>query len=287
MAEKRATFDLAARQLQFVGPEKMLEGPELSASWQEVSLRGRLAGDSFQPGQVVFLEPHSTKLAANLWKAGAVEAEEQAKEAREQLSFAREQQADCLILVPVHSEQPQHWTALVLSRETGETFQAVRHDSLSPGSANAALAAQTVFDFVRACIGPEKFSQSVLPAATTLVTQTDGWSCGFHTVSRLEEAYRQFRGEGWKRVYTQPNQARVSLNRWLANVLQAVQPKAPLGPPPAPPPETDPPEPLPLPGQEQAAAPSGLWGCSRCRFSKAGCLSCCPEKQLKAALDKQ
>ena len=45
-------------------------------------------------------------------------------------------------------------------------------------------------------------------------------------------------------------------------------------------------KPAPVPplgpaGEPKAAIPSGIWGCSRCRWRQTGCLSCNPEKMLR------
>ena len=36
-----------------------------------------------------------------------------------------------------------------------------------------------------------------------------------------------------------------------------------------------------------AAAASGIWGCSKCKYSIRGCLGCCPEKALRYANKKE
>ena len=36
-----------------------------------------------------------------------------------------------------------------------------------------------------------------------------------------------------------------------------------------------------------AAAASGIWGCSKCKYSMRGCLGCCPEKALRYANKKE
>ena len=73
-----------------------------------------------------------------------------------------------------------------------------------------------------------QFSQPDLPATLQPVHQTDGWSCGWHTVSRFEEAYRQFRGEGFCRQYCKPDHRRTETNRWAASLVNTCW-KPPVG----------------------------------------------------------
>jgi len=71
---------------------------------------------------------------------------------------------------------------------------------LAVPSAEASKDAKAIFRFCRQALGHEHFAQAELPEAETPVQQTDAWSCGWHTIARFEEAYREFRGEGPKRL---------------------------------------------------------------------------------------
>ena len=60
-----------------------------------------------------------------------------------------------------------------------------------------------------------------MPKPVKEVVQTDGWSCGFHVCHRLEEEYKQFRGEGFRRVYSKPDETRLELNKWAKSLLDS------------------------------------------------------------------
>ena len=143
-------------------------------------------------------------------------------------------------------------------------------------------------------LGYDKFSEPELPVPTKPVIQTDGWSCGYHCSHRLEEEYRQFRGEGKVHGYQKVKETRLELNKWLKASMEvkirAAPPKA------APPKETSSasssssaPPPLPPPYESAppatvlAAKPTGKYGCSKCRSSLVGCLMCNPEKMYRHA----
>ena len=101
--------------------------------------------------------------------------------------------------------------------------------------------------------------------------QTDGNSCGFHVLQWTEEQYRLLRGEGQFRLTEKFTNQAADLNRFFKAVmiLQHKESKqaAKSGP-------------LPLAGPPLSQ--SELFGCSRCRYAKTGCLSCNPEKALRA-----
>ena len=190
----------------------MLEGPELSTGWHDVLLRGRQSRDKFAAGQTVFLEPHATKATAVSFAETAEEAGEMCLDLQQRLKVASSQKDQaCLIVVPVHVDA--HWTALVLLREAGSLFHARYFDSLKPASASARGQAVLLLALVTHILGAESVAEAELPATEQLVVQTDAWSCGYHTLARFEEAYRKLRGEGEKRVYKEPEETRIQLNR--------------------------------------------------------------------------
>jgi hypothetical protein len=117
--------------------------------------------------------------------------------------------------------------------------------------------------------------------------QLDGWSCGLRCIIQAEKAIREL-------VLGHPVMATASrlqpvldrINK-LAGVLQRrarqLNPQASEAPPPASQPAQAPPLPPPSQGPLQ---PSGApiaadrnWGCSRCRGSQVGCITCNPSKQ--------
>jgi hypothetical protein len=194
----------------------------------------------------------------------------------------------------VCSEAPRHWTALTLRREAGSKFDITFYDSLVQTPETAKTEVRRLLTLLFNLLGHDKFSQNELPLPTKPVIQPDGWSCGYHCCHRIEEEYRQFRGEGKLHGYQKVKETRLELNKWLKVLLdtkvKAGPPKAsPLkeasstsscssGPPPLPPPlEPAPPAPV------LAAKATGEYGCSKCRGAVVGCLKCNPEKMYRHA----
>ena len=181
--------------------------------------------------------------------------------------------------------QEDHWTALVYFLEQGAShFQATHFDSLTEVHEGCRRQAADIF----ACLSVLGVSaQPELPPTQLPVNQGDGWSCGWQTVSRFEEAYRQFRGEGMKRSYTSKEDRRQASNKLALSVKEACQEKGAEAPPPLPPPPaksvSPPPQPLPAPGAPLAGSSAGIFGCARCRYSEAGCLDCNPIKAMRFA----
>jgi len=294
-AQKQEAWTLAGGEVQQSLAGANLEGPELSMGWMDILLRGRQTGDRWAPDQVVYLEPHGLTASLHIW--------EQKDEARlsevlpslqQDLRLALTTDSPVLIVVPVQGAAPDHWTALTYLRQPGsKAFSASHFDSLGQVHANCRSQAESIHQFL---LFLGLTAEPELGLTQQPVLQTDGWSCGYHCLNRLEELYRQFRGEGQKRVYTKIEDRRQQVNRFAASTKEACSSAAakaaakaaaakaaPLGPPPLPPPASDPPPLLPQAGLPKAAMPSGVWGCSRCKFAQTGCLSCCPEKMLRHA----
>ena len=289
LAEKLLIWKLAGQNLQFVQPKTLLEGPELSVGWMEIQARGEQAKDLFSSRQTIFVEPHGIKAVAYALENGTEQPETMLKEVTEQLAWLKvhPQQAG-LVMVLVHSEAPQHWTALVCMRQADSLFGFRYFDSLHTPHAEARQVAEQIASVLVSVLGEAAFSQPALQATEQPVAQTDGWSCGYHTLSRFEEAYRQLRGEGCLRVYASPDERRQAINK-LASAVMAACKKAGACPAPLPAPESAEVKPAQLPDSSLppkpalAGIPTGTYGCSRCRQSAAGCLSCNPEKMLKHA----
>ncbi len=119
LLQKLEASKASGGELQFVQDSAMLEGPELTAQWTSVTIRGSQTGDSFEEGELVYLEPHSQKPAVgcHLQEAFSEEATLACQHFRNLLQSARESTAKCLIVCPACSEAPRHWTALALRRE--------------------------------------------------------------------------------------------------------------------------------------------------------------------------
>ena len=328
--QKDQIWKLAGCAAEQTADGQLVEGPELSVSWMEVFLRGWQSGDRWAPGCVVYLEPHQTAASTAEWKSRTELSEQALQELRKSLHVAITSQEPCLVLAPIQAGGPDHWTALSFIRLPGKSFfQAAHQDSLSEVHAGCRAQAVDLHDCLR-YLGLST-SQPDLPPTTLPVWQGDGWSCGWHTVSRFEELYSQFRGEGFRRSYATVSHRRQQTNRLAAAVKMACHKPAAaagassaaaapaagtssaaaaaaagtssaaaaaagassaaaaaataaaLGPPPLPPPASEP-VPLPAPGPVLAALPTGSYGCSKCRWSQAGCLSCNAEKALKYSL---
>ena len=275
-------------QLVQVADKTLLEGPELTASWFEVFYRGNQAGDRFLPGQVVYLEPHTLQAQVYAWQEGHADEQHEVEGLKGVLETARNDLSQRLVLAPIQAGGPEHWTALTFMRKHGEAVFTARHqDSLTNVHEGCRLQAEQTFRCLVA-LGVQ-CSQPDLPPTELPVNQGDAWSCGWHSVSRFEEAYREFRGEGSKRAYQKKESRREETNKFAEFVYRKCY-KPPAGssaastaPPPFPPPPSEPPQPLGPTGPALAGSKDTGFGCPKCRYSDSGCLACNPAKALKYA----
>ncbi len=308
LLQKLQALKASGNEIKFADESAMLEGPELTAIWTSVTARGVQAGDGFAEGQLVYLEPHSQKPAVgcHLQEAFSEEATLACEHFRDLLQSARESSDKCLIAAPVCSEAPRHWTALVLRRAEGSKFEISFYDSLSETPETAKIEVRRLLTLLLNMLGSDKFSEPELPLPIKPVLQADGWSCGYHCSHRLEEEYRQFRGEGKVHGYQKVKETRLELNKWVKALLEvkvrpepqkaAPEKKASSSSSVLPPKEASSssssssvPPPLPppfdaaLPAAVLAAQPTGLYGCSKCRHAVNGCCACNPEKMYRHA----
>ena len=123
-----------------------------------------------------------------------------------------------LLLCPL-VVQDNHWVLLTArKRSATEAYELRYYDSLpKPGSQTLREKASKMLQVLRGFL--EQIPDS-LPPTEFPVTQKDGWSCGFHVLNRCEEAYREYRGENYVRVATQPDARRVILNTFLGHLLK-------------------------------------------------------------------
>ena len=112
----------------------------MTAFWHAVLVRGHQSGDCLEAGQTVYIEPHAGKVAAQAHMEEAFSEETLScyKDLQERLELAKTGDDRCLIVCPIQSDAPQHWTLLASQRDTGETFQVMYSDSLE----QPAMAAQ-------------------------------------------------------------------------------------------------------------------------------------------------
>ena len=222
LLQKLQALKASGNEIKFADEAAMLEGPELTGIWTSVTARGVQAGDGFAEGELVYLEPHSQKPAVgcHLQEAFSEEATLACQHFRDLLQSARESSAKCLIAAPVCSEAPRHWTALVLRRAANSKFEISFYDSLSETPETAKTEVRRLLTLLLNMLGSDKFSEPELPLPTKPVLQTDGWSCGYHFSHRLEEEYRQFRGEGKVHGYQKVKETRLELNKWVKALLE-------------------------------------------------------------------
>ena len=281
----------------FARAGEMLESPEVSAAWEQLRLRGVQSGDRFSPDQLIFMNPHPLEVAVNLWESESEKGEQQ------ELSAAQHSEKAVFVVVPVHSNA-DHWTVLLFMRAKGKHFRVQYFDSLQPPSKTSRHKAEAVFHYLSQFLWKDD-ARPEMPATEVPVVQADNWTCGYHMLNRIEEGYRRFRGEAPTRVYREVTDRIVELNKWVSQIrlhmsqedgagssvgagvapieagagvslaqgccLSQAESTGAAGT-----------EPLPAPpATAKASAPTGVWGCTRCRFGVGGCSRCCPEKQFK------
>ena len=93
------------------------------------------------------------------------------------------------ILVPIHSEGPDHWTQLSLDVQDSKVVAIRFRDSYGPGSKTARARAQWL---LKEGFGVEQ----ALPERCPTVFQ-EGATCGFWLLSYHEEEVREHLGQGW------------------------------------------------------------------------------------------
>jgi hypothetical protein len=202
-----------------------------------------------------------------------------------------------LVVVPVHSSSPEHWTVLTASREAhpGAKFQLSYYEPLPRPSKAATQAAKDLADLLLATAGEPL---QLLPARSNQLQQTDGWSCGLWALKHSEKAVREQLLRLSPEAAGQPILPVLArLNKWIQAVLAkknaGKQPDLPAHPPPLPPPADPPPaegEEAALTGKQKpgsAKAHTGTWGCPKCRGNDAGCGQCNPAKVLRAIARKE
>jgi hypothetical protein len=263
----------------------LLSDVELIAGLQEI--RHRLCAT--RQGLFVWL-PSLSQAAINLCRQNqAAEFTLALRQLSEQIDGHRCPDGSVVVLIPVHSIGPQHWTLLSLQQmQPGQLFSCVQYsETLLPESTNARLAAQQCLSFSAEALGQTDLP--TLPARHNVLRQADGWSCGIWTLLYAEQFIRQ-------KLLLQPRRptpvnldaAIRRMNSWIQKI-QAMSPVPaslpPLPPPPGAPPPPNPPSPTDKSvRQSKKQTPkmpeidTQTWGCSRCRWGKKGCITCNPGK---------
>ena len=298
--QREAALALAGGQLQTkLTAQSQLETPEVAASTAELMRRAQVSKAAWpQPGFVVLPAVDAMATLA-FWQAGPGSEECQLGLAylSEQLQpVLRGPDIEASICLPVCSYG--HWTWLNYRRAARPAGQsepnkwvAVYRDSLPTPSERCRDQAVIAHSMVAQLLGADSLASLSMPPVQKDSQQQpgDNTSCGFHVIAWTESEYRRLRGEGQYRLSENWRDKAESLTAFYKNAMLLKKP-APSAPPalPAadslptmPPPKNPPKTPLQVAGRPKAL--SATFGCSKCRYSKTGCLLCCPEKAQRYA----
>lgn len=265
---------------------QLVTDDQLLAGWREISSR-------LKPGSAVrWVTPAQSKLAA---ETGAV-----CKAMEDFLADSK-----TLLLVPIHSSAPQHWTLLSLSKagSSKEEQPEVQYfDTLKMQPETAKAAASTV---LQVCLQTE----TELPVPCNRFHQSDGFSCGLWCLQYMERQAREFLGcsqstwqtvgelsqklQSWQEAVLKQKSLDKAAKALEAKKAAEKQPEAelpPLPPPEQPPPDSSKAEEAGKTKKKGKVAQTKLqlgwdeqFGCSKCKYSKTGCLACNPAKMLRWA----
>ena len=284
--EKAALVEALGGEPKFAISGADVEHPELLA-WWHMLLKARQQAEDTESSRkaAVYLDPG---VAQVYLKESAPDGASHLAEASLAQWGVELQGKPGLIVLPVHGGG--HWSMLVWARE-GDQYLCRYYDSLKGGgSACREAAKKLVTPVTRLLILSPVSGEVELPETRCPVAQLDGWSCGYHIMTVMEEEMRQHRGEGRQMIIRHVDATRKVLNHWLDGLIKWRRSEAAgVCPPPLPPPaKLEPeeavvpvPEPIASTQPPRASGASGDWGCPRCRWSTRGCLMCCPEKSLR------
>ena len=150
-----------------------------------VKIRGRQTGDSTI--NCVYFDAATAQVVHHY--SGST-AEELAVHTAEWRLLMGKLPADGNAVVVCPISEAGHWTVLFLHRQAG-AWHASYHESLkAPGSASCRVKAAVLLSVICALLMPD---QPALAMPDTLHhrEQGDAWSCGYHVVARMDEAYAQ------------------------------------------------------------------------------------------------
>ena len=298
LSQKREALTMAGGQLEVkITAQTELETPELAASLAELSLRATKAGDQWPNPRLVVVNPVEAGLALGFWQTapGSPDSQRALAELKKELQPVLDRpDEEASVCWPLCSNG--HWTWLNFRRPAKppsqaepNKWEAVYRDSLSAPSVLCRDHAVSAYSMAVQLFGAGSLASLNLPPVQRDTVQSDGTSCGFHCINWTEQEYRRIRGEGQYRLPEKFTQKAEDLSKFFKTVMAAkpkpAQPKPAQSAepaPPLPPPLQPPPAQAPLPLAGPPASQSGSFGCSRCRWSPAGCLSCNGEKALKA-----
>lgn len=204
------------------------------------------------------------------------------EELRQTLLAQPHQKNQWMLVCPIHAFNPPHWTMLLIYFEPNSTMisQVQYFDSLPTEPEESRKKAQITLQIVQsAALQPT----TDLPPRCNSVRQKDGWSCGYHTVTFVAQTVKNL--VGVKQPACTIPMLIAQINRFHksnqpATTIPAAPP--PLPPPPLPPPAETPAQPPPAKAiTAKPIAQTETFGCSRCVYSRTGCLSCNPAKAMR------
>ena len=193
---------------------------------------------------------------------------------------------------------------LCLTRDAvlGCQWRVTFYDSLPESSLKVRNYANSALAALATVLGEDNVADNVLPPPSDCHKQADSFHCGWFVLGWIEELYRLYRGEGvWRAnlTVTGMRECCLKVNKFAKS---AVGYKADKGL------AADAHEKAALavkPEESASAAASAgvaaaaaegaktkvtggpkvveVFGCSRCRWAKGGCLSCNPDKMMAAA----
>ena len=126
-----------------------------------------------------------------------------------------------LVLAPVHTENPQHWTLLSARRQSRDQPWQLEYEDSLPAQTDVGYQAATRIARRLFLLPEGQQLPKSLPG-----DQKDGWSCGLIVLQKAEMHIRRFRGE-LPSVPPSIPQIRQRVNVWIQKLHEAVQPKFP------------------------------------------------------------
>jgi hypothetical protein len=283
--QKAATIQMLCGQVpQSVDTGQLLDDPELIISLVvEVSRVDKTFATKAKQRVRIWL-PAQACAAANFVIDEQLESENTqaaTKELKETVLFDPPDEK-WLLVCPVYCFSPLHWTVLLVFFEPQSTTisQVKYFDSLANEPEESRQKAQAMLHVIQTAASQ---STTDLPSRCNTVRQKDGWSCGYRSVLFVVENVKAL-----IRI-TQPvrkiNMLIEQINKFQTSLQPASEPSEP---PPLPPPPNPPaPPPLAKPITAKPISQISNYGCSRCRYSEGGCLTCNPDAATRYVQKKK
>ena len=283
-------------------PATMMHSCHMMVAWHEIGARARTAGDIWPPDKFQLVNFHLLE-SVLLQPDSASEIKAQWRDQWSVLlpDFSRK----AFVVAPLcHAH---HWTLLCLTRDAvlGCQWRVTYYDSLPEPSLAVRNFADSALAALVSVLGEDNVADHLLPPVSDCHKQADSVHCGWFVLGWIEELYRLYRGEGvWRANLTGVGMRDCCLkvNKFAKSAVgfkadkglaAAATETAALAV------KSDEIAFAAASAAVAAAAAEGakikltgeplaveVFGCSRCRFSKGGCLSCNPDKMMAAAAKK-